>query len=216
MQRKISRQLLPYLLLLGISGCASGMESPSARQTVVPAATNTHLMSGTTVQANQNALAVSFQVCQNLPDWDRPEWSTQLTELQQNPRYGENLNQEPLKSLSEKFWNQSIITFTTYGLSARVEPIYLSGLWTAMEAIESCYDTSLTEAINRGQLAEIWLFGHRVLDIEWVNGQYSVTVESSESGLQLVLFERVETSTLLPIVVTSVNGSAMAVASGDW
>ncbi|NER81652.1 MAG: hypothetical protein F6K42_19230 [Leptolyngbya sp. SIO1D8] len=160
--------------------------------------------------------AVSFEVCGNLPDWQRPDLETQTAELNQNPRYIDALSEEPLSSLFEKFWNESIITFTTYGLSARVEPIYLSGVWTGIEAMETCYEGDRPDAINQGQLAEIWLIGHRIINIDWSGDQYQILVEPTSQGLQFVQFDRVENNTALPILVLETDGAEMAVTSGDW
>jgi hypothetical protein len=160
--------------------------------------------------------AVEFEVCSSLPDWQRPELAGQLAELNNNPRYGEALQEAPLQELFDKFWHESVITFTTYGLSARTEPIYLSGVWTAIAAMDACYEGERPEAINQGQLAEMWLFGHQITDMVWTGTEYQVTVESSAQGLQFVQFERFESAETLPLVVIEANGDKLTVASGDW
>lgn len=205
------------IAILGLSGC------PEA-----PPAILSNQASSSTIPVSQTAIApmpgaetetqvVSFDVCSDLPDWERPDPDIQRTTLTSNPRYSNGLlDEEPLHSLSEKFWNESIITFTTYGLSARTEPIYLSGIWTAVEALDPCYEGDRPEAINQGQLAEVWLIGHRVVTIEWSGDQYQIVVEPTQQGLQSIQFQRLEANETLPIVVIETNGAEVAFASGDW
>lgn len=159
---------------------------------------------------------LSFEECGSLPNWERPNLETQEAELTNNPRYAEGLDEEPLKSLSEKFWSESIITFTTYGLSARVEPIYLSGIWTAIDAMQTCYEGDRPDDINQGRSAEIWLIGYRAVSVEWVENQYHVTVEPTPRGLRFIQFERLEASESLPIVVMDTDGTEIEITTGDW
>lgn len=163
-----------------------------------------------------SAQPISYEICGDIPDWQRPSFSEHRAELAANPRYGDALEEEPLRGLSDKFWNETLITFTTYGLSARTEPVYLSGVWTGMDAMDACYEGDRAEAINQGLLAEMWLIGHRIADITWTGSEYQVTVASPSNGLQFVQFERVESEETLPIIVVDENGTQQPVISGDW
>lgn len=164
----------------------------------------------------QTASEVQYQVCRDLPDWRRPPIAVQREALSSNPRYGESLDDEPLAGLFEKFWNESVVVFATYGLSARVEPVYLSGVWTTADALEGCYGSSVTEAINQGQLAEMWLIDHQILEMTWRGDHYEVVVQRRAGGFQLIQFERAEADETLPVVVMTANGVEMTAASGDW
>lgn len=159
---------------------------------------------------------VDYEICAEVEEWTRPDRERHLRELAQNPRYGEDLDQEPLQSLSEQFWHQPIIAFTTYGLSARMEPVNLSGLWTVGEAMDSCHGGDRSDAINQGTLGELWIIGHRVTQLEWVEGQYVVTVVPTGKGVQFMQFPRQEQEASLPLVVRTVEGQALSVVSGDW
>jgi hypothetical protein len=202
--------------VLALGGC------PDSSQTLLSQASDANVIP--VVQSKSTAIAlaemppqsVEFEVCSHLPEWQRPDLEGQLAELANNPRYGEALNEEPLKELFDKFWQESVITFTTYGLSARTEPIYLSGVWTAIAEMDACYQGDRPEAINQGQLAEMWLIGHQVTDMVWTGTEYQVMVESSSQGLQFVQFERFESADTLPVVVIEANGEEITVASGDW
>jgi hypothetical protein len=203
--------------ILGLYACPgvqpmSGA-APTSSEATIPVAQNP---STDTAIVEFSAQTVAFEICGDSPDWQRLELSEQTDALMANPRYGEALTEEPLKGLFEKFWNESVITFTTYGLSARTEPIYLSGVWTGIEAMEACYEGDRPEAINQGELAEIWLIGHRILDITWTGSTYQISVESSATGLQFVQFKRIEEKATLPIVVIENGGNEVTVASGDW
>lgn len=159
---------------------------------------------------------VRFEVCGNLPDWERPDLRTQEIELANNPRYNNGLDEEPLKSLFDKFWTKSIITFTSYGLSARIEPIYLSGIWTAINAMEACYEGDRPNAINVGHLAEMWLIKYQVISMDWTGDHYAVTVEPTSRGLQFIQFERFEENDFLPLLVTKEDGMEVMTIPGDW
>ncbi|NEQ44054.1 MAG: hypothetical protein F6K00_11055 [Leptolyngbya sp. SIOISBB] len=169
-----------------------------------------------TAIANSPPQTVNHDVCGALPEWERLSLDAQTTALIENPRYGEALAVEPLKSLFEKFWQESLITFTTYGLSARTEPVYLSGVWTGIEAMSACYEGDRPAAINAGTLAEMWLIGYQIADFVWTGETYQVTVEPTTAGLRFIQFERLENEDTLPLVVLESGGGTLTVASGDW
>jgi hypothetical protein len=157
-----------------------------------------------------------FDLCVDLPDWQRPNDQAQEKHLQSIPRYRDALQEEPLLSLAKAWWSHEIFTFTTYGLSARTDPHYLSGIWSALDVIWDCYDGDQPRLINQGDMAELWLLHHRLVDIQWLGEEYVVTVEPATSGLQLVHFERHDTYAELPVSVVTTDGEPIAAMSGDW
>lgn len=159
---------------------------------------------------------MAYDVCGELPDWERLSLEEQTAALMDNPRYGEAIAIDPLKSLFEKFWHESLITFTTYGLSARTEPINLSGVWTGVEAMSACYEGDRPANINAGTLGEMWLIGYQIVDFSWTGEAYRVTVEPTETGLRFVQFERLDRGASLPMLVQEAGGDELTVASGDW
>ncbi|MFH7244584.1 MAG: hypothetical protein ACHWZW_17245 [Spirulina sp.] len=165
-------------------------------------------------QFSENALPV--EVCLDLPDWQRPSTQTQQKHLQTIPQYGAALQSEPLLSVAKDWWSHEIFSFTTYGLSARTDPLYLSGLWTVVDQTWACYEGNQPEAINQGYLAEVWLMHHRLVGVQWQQNHYVITVEPAESGLQLVQFPRQEQGPSLPITLMTLAGDTLAVMSGDW
>jgi hypothetical protein len=156
------------------------------------------------------------EICVDLPDWQRPNDQAQEKHLQSIPRYRDALQEEPLLSLAKAWWSHEIFTFTTYGLSARTDPHYLSGIWSALDVIWDCYDGDQPRLINQGDMAELWLLHHRLVDIQWLGEEYVVTVEPATSGLQLVHFERHDTYAELPLSVVTTDGEPIAAMSGDW
>ncbi|MEM6837918.1 MAG: hypothetical protein AAF609_13800 [Cyanobacteria bacterium P01_C01_bin.120] len=166
--------------------------------------------------ANFPPQAVAYEICGDLAHWQRSSLAEQTTALAENPRYGASLTADPLSSLFDKFWQESLITFTTYGLSARTEPIYLSGVWTGIEAMSACYEGDRPAAINAGELGEIWLIGYEIVDFSWTGEAYQLTVEPRPAGLKFVQFERLESGEQLPILVQALDGRELTVASGDW
>jgi hypothetical protein len=170
----------------------------------------------TSLPAPAPAAAVPFQICADLPDWQRSPEATHLKSLADMPRYGSAIDSEPLKSLLQNFWGHQVFSFTTYGLSARSEPLYFSGVWTAIDATNACYDAAQPEQINSGVLAELWLINHRIVDLSWSGESYVLTVEPTATGLQFVQFDRQETAATLPLVVRTSAGAPVDAFSGDW
>lgn len=159
---------------------------------------------------------LGVEVCVSLPDWQRPSLQAQEKQLQTMSRYGEAVADETLDELTKDWWNHEVFSFTTYGLSARTDPLYLSGIWTAMDSIWSCYEGDQPDRISQGEMAELWLLHHRLVDIQWQDDQYLITVEPGNSGLQLVQFRRQEQLPNLPITLVTTAGQTVEVMSGDW
>lgn len=220
MQRTKNWQVLKFgfvsLAIAGLSACPTVRQRALSNQAPAPAIPVAQTAIAPSEVRPAEPQAVSFEVCADLPDWQRPDMDTQKSTLTENPRYGGELEAEPLKSLFDKFWNESIITFTTYGLSARMEPVNMSGLWTVIDDIGTCYEGDRAEAINQQQWAEVWLIGHRVVSVDRFEDQYQLTVEPTARGFQAVHFERFETDETLPMIVVEAGGEAIAYASGDW
>lgn len=175
--------------------------------------------SASSVAANPSdgsAMALSVDLCLDLPAWQRPSRQLQEKALQTLPDSGLFLEDESLSTTLKAWWNHQAFSFTTYGLSARTLPLYFAGLWTVLEATWSCYDGDQAERLNQGQLAELWLIQHRLLSVEWRDQQYIVTVEPSQSGLQLVQFPRQEVYATLPLRLVSATGESVPVLTGDW
>lgn len=198
--------------LVGTSSAVPALDNYLA-QVEVPLAAETG-----SVEAGQSQSldAIAATVCANLPEWERPSAIAQTKQLEAMPYYGEVLDTDPMAELAKAWWNHEIFVFTTYGLSARTDPLYLSGVWTAMDDIWDCYSGDRPEQINQGELAEMWLLHHRLVSLEWQDSQYLVTVEPVGSGLQLVQFPRRESGQTLPLSIVSTTGQALAVMSGDW
>ena len=176
------------------------------------------------VVAEQTEGAIAATVCVNLPEWQRPSAIAQAKQLESMPRYGVEgaidsnsaSDNDPLDDLTKAWWAHEIFSFTTYGLSARTDPLYLSGVWTALEDTWDCYSGDQPEQINQGELAELWLLNHRLVSMAWQDSQYVVTVEPVGTGLQLVQFPRQESSQPLPLTIVTTTGQTLAVMSGDW
>ncbi|MGG6238064.1 hypothetical protein ACQ4N7_05445 [Nodosilinea sp. AN01ver1] len=160
--------------------------------------------------------AIAADICVNLPDWQRPSDLAQMKQLEAMPTYGAAIQSDPLAEMVKTWWNHEIFSFTTYGLSARTDPLYLSGVWTAIDNTWDCYSGNQPEQINQGELAEIWLLHHRLVGLVWQNDQYLATVEPTDTGLQLVQFPRRESGQGLPLNIVTTTGQALAVMSGDW
>ncbi len=170
-----------------------------------------------------NAIDVNFDVCADIEAWQRPSEAEQSRQLASDPRYVLAASSDSLKRASSQFSDHAVISFTTYGLSARMEPINLSGVWTVAEDLWDCYSSETTMAINQGASAEAWLLNQRIRDLKWQGDRYVMTVEPADTGLQVIMFDRVDGGSAtadqlsqLPLDVVTVAGEPVAVTSGDW
>ncbi|HIK27238.1 MAG: hypothetical protein N3E45_06135 [Oscillatoriaceae bacterium SKW80] len=166
-----------------------------------------------TIQAD--ASDIPFEICNEDENWERPSESEQIRQLQILPRYSSELNREPLKSLWQTFWNQNIFSFKSYGLSARQEPIYLSGLWTIIGSIWSCYDANRIAKLNSGESAEVWILLHRVISIKWTGDRYIMVVKPTKKGVQMIQFWRKEHQAHLPLQVITDSGEELKVVQRE-
>lgn len=155
-------------------------------------------------------------VCLNLSDWQRPSDHTQVKQLQAMGRYESATEITLLSEDTKTWWSHEAFSFTTYGLSARTDPLYLSGIWTAVDHIWDCYSDDQPERINAGELAELWLLNHRLVALQWQGDHYLVTVEPSTMGLQLVQFQRQDDLAQLPLHIITTDGAAIPILDGDW
>jgi hypothetical protein len=225
------------VVLLGafvVSGCPSPTESrwlanssSSAQEAVAQEAVAQEAVASTLVSAPASTSGnlsgdladVSFEVCATVDGWQRPSNEEQAKQLS-NIRYGESVASgslsSSLKTASAQFWDHQVISFTTYGLSARMEPETLSGVWTAASEMAGCYEPETTVAINEGDRAETWLLNHRISDLQWKGDRYVMTVEPASTGMQVIQFDRVDELASLPLDVVTANGDAVDVFSGDW
>ncbi|MFB8788085.1 MAG: hypothetical protein U7123_04390 [Potamolinea sp.] len=173
-------------------------------QTATGQSTNTR-QQDTTNSFAQSSREVQFQVCSESQTWVRPNEAEQEARLNSLSRYA---NREYRQS---KFWTDNIFLFTSYGLAARHEPVYISGLWKIGDEALKCYQSEgITQKINSGQIAEIWLLQHKVKKIEWQNGRYVMVVAPVQKGAQFINFSRVERQYPLNIKVVSENGTELA------
>lgn len=170
-------------------------------------------------EAITTTTAVEFEVCAAVDSWQRPSDAEQAKKLNQDSRYAMSLDdssEDSLKMAASQFWDHQVISFTTYGLSARMEPVNLSGLWTVEDQLLACYQPEATLAINEGDRAETWLLNQQITSLEWNGSSYIMTVEPSPTGMQVVQFDRMDSSATLPLIVVTDSGLDIEVASGDW
>jgi len=193
------------LAMLASSGLGLALESQSATRAQV---------SGAIAIAVQPA-DISFEVCGEAQNWIRPTQADQLKKLQSLPRYAGNPASRPLQSLTQRFWRQDVFSFTQYGLSLRLEPIYLSGLWTVQDTLWKCYNSTSVTQINAGKTAEVWVLSHRVTRIQWTGEQYIMTVQPAQTGVQFIQFPRREARSSLPLKVITEKGTKLTVVAGN-
>lgn len=180
----------------------------------LPLKTNAQPSSAVAIAA-QPAVNIPFEVCGEAQTWVRPTKADQTKKLQSLPRYGGDLTTKPLRGLAQQFWQQEVFSFTQYGLSLRMEPIYLSGLWTVQDTLWKCYNADNVTQINAGKTAEVWVLSHRVTRIQWTGEQYVMVVEPAQTGVQFIQFPRREARSSLPLKVVTETGTKLTVVAGN-
>ncbi len=161
--------------------------------------------------------ASAFLVCSEAANWQRPDPDQQQKQLATDERYSTLLQDKDFQQLADQFWQHDVLSFTTYGLSARMEPINLSGLWSVADEVwANCYSHDEGSAINEGSLAETWLMHHRVVDLQWQEDHYVMVVEPDSQGMQVVQFARREAEAELPLTVMTSQGAIVEHHSADW
>lgn len=161
--------------------------------------------------------SADFLVCSEASDWQRPSSDQQYKQMVADERYSELLHDKEFQQFAEQFWQHDILSFTTYGLSARMEPVNLSGLWSVADDVwANCYSHDEGSDINSGSLAEAWLMHYQVVDLQWQNNHYVMVVEPHHRGMQVVQFARRETEVNLPLTVMTTQGIVIAHHDADW
>lgn len=160
--------------------------------------------------------AISFETCAAVESWQRPNAEEQSKQLEKDARYSMSVGDDATKATASQFWDQPVVSFTTYGLSARMEPTNLTGLWTVDSEMQNCYTPETTAAINAGDRAEAWLLNHRIESLVWAGDRYVMTVEPTATGMQVIQFERSDELASLSLDVVNANGEAIDIVSGDW
>ena len=179
-------------------------------------AVSTSVRTADAVEA-QPAATEDFLICSEAADWQRPSPTQQQKQLASDERYNSLLEDKDFQQLADQFWHHDILSFTTYGLSARMEPVNLSGLWSVSETVwANCYTQDEGNAINEGSLAEAWVMHHRVVELRWENERYVMVVTPQPQGMQVVQFARHEAEAELPLEVITPQGVAIEHRSGDW
>ncbi|MEM9485889.1 MAG: hypothetical protein AAGA83_19610 [Cyanobacteria bacterium P01_F01_bin.116] len=169
------------------------------------------------VDQTQIATPTAFSVCSEASDWQRPSPDQQAKQLATDARYSALLRDKEFQQLADQFWQHDILSFTTYGLSARMEPVNLSGLWSVSEEVwNNCYSQDEGSAINAGNLAEAWVMNHRVVDVQWETDRYVMVVEPNHQGMQVVQFERREAASELPLEIITTQGITLEHHSANW
>ena len=155
----------------------------------------------------QSRRRIQFQICSESQSWVRPTETEQIARLKSLPRYVS-------REVNSRFWTDNIFLFTSYGLSVRHEPIFMSGLWTIEDSVFQCYKPQgISQKINSGEIAEIWLLQHKVIRVEWQDNRYIMVVAPVEKGVQFIQFPRVERQFPLILKVVAENGTELATLS---
>ncbi len=210
---KLNQLIKQGLLALAIVVTAGGVQSTSNLVSTAEAVAP----QPQTTSTSDIAETTAFSVCSEATNWQRPNLDQQQKQLSTDERYSALLQDKDFQQLANQFWQHDVLSFTTYGLSARMEPINLSGLWAVADDVwANCYSNNEGSAINEGNLAEAWVINHRVVDVQWQNDHYVMVVEPSSAGMQVVQFARLESESELPLTVVTGQGTNIEHHDADW
>ncbi|MBD1879765.1 hypothetical protein [Coleofasciculus sp. FACHB-T130] len=162
------------------------------------------------LRASQSSRTITFNICSESQTWVRPAETEQIRKLQSLKRYGDLAS---VRAAQTRWASYSVLGFTRYGGSAFYDYNYLSGLWTIQDATPWKCGVSRAGS-NSGQIAEVWLFQHRLVRIEWQGERYVMVAEPTQRGVQVVQFARVERQSSLPLKVVDERGQEF-IASAD-
>jgi hypothetical protein len=159
---------------------------------------------------------IAFEVCSTSPAWVRPEDKAQMRQIQSTGRYADAKTNREIQNLIQQFWTRNAILFGSYGISARVDPIYLSGLWTIPNTLDSisnkCYASRQRILdLNSGKTAEVWLLLHKVRSVKWLDNRYVMVVQPVRQGAQFMQFVRVEQQPTPTLQVIAEDGRELEV-----
>lgn len=224
--RSLTKWVSRLIAMAAVMGASSASALTSPTESIVEfsppvleqQAAVTNLNEAPLVTPDEMAMPVSYSVCSESLTWTRPTADEQHKALQANPRYS-SLPSESTQPWQQSFWEKDVIAFTTYGLSARQEPIYFSGLWSLLEqqpVWEQCYDAEKIAQLNSGEIAELWLIGYQVKSMQWVGGRYLLTVEPTDAGAQFVQFPRREAFVTLPLQIVTEDNNPLEFVSADY
>ena len=87
---------------------------------------------------------------------------------------------------------RDFIFYQGHGSDHELEVYDLSGAWTAPDKTRHCNDADWRRQIEEDRFLELWVFNHEVLTVVREANVYTVTVEPTGKGYQLVRFRRPE------------------------
>lgn len=136
-----------------------------------------------------------IEPCAEMAEWSRPPEDQQVA-IWNDPRWS-GVGKADLREVL-------VQDFLLLGPSASIrhDLLQLTGLWTLPDgAWDGCRDESLQQALRAGAISELWLFGHTAVGATvGPAGVYSVAVEPTGSGVQIVHLPRFPDLTSVLIV----------------
>lgn len=165
--------------------------------------------------------SVSFEVCGESKNWVRPTLKQQLKHLKILPEFTPdsetNVKSNLLKGHLELVWKNPIISFDNYGLALLREVWHYSGMWTLPKStIARCLQDDKVLKVRDGKIAWIFLLQYKVQNVKWQNSHYVLEVEPTQTGLQVIQFNRRDGQSLLPLKVIDKNGRNLNFSNRGW
>ena len=146
--------------------------SPSTEQPVTT--------TGELTPAQPLAQTVPFTVCRSSETWIRPGEAEQAAEVWDTPRR-QGIPREML------WWNFQQSFYRYYGGNSELSDAWPeAGLWTASEEDVTGLCERENQNLVSGQEIELWVLLHRVIAVQQEGGVYTVTVQPTPAGYQII------------------------------
>ena len=141
---------------------------------------------GVGVSRAQDGEKLEVFVCEESKLWERPSDEQQERRFARYRRYR---NQAILESV---WWVRDFIFYQGHESDRELEVYDLSGAWAAPDETRHCNDADWRRQIEENLFLELWVFNHELLTVVREANVYTVTVEPTGKGYQLVRFRRPE------------------------
>ncbi|MBI2816010.1 MAG: hypothetical protein HYX72_03635 [Acidobacteria bacterium] len=135
-------------------------------------------------QSRESAVTekLPFKVCQTSATWTRPSVDVQSKKWWSFPRYGWTAD----KGKSSYEWNHDFFIVPRNSASLNFDLENLTGVWSALDKNNLCDPQERWKEVDRGRTVELLILLHRVQSIERTGTLYTVTVQSTGKGFEIV------------------------------
>ena len=124
--------------------------------------------------------AVPFTICKESTTWTRPT-ASQQAKIWSDARYSDH-------GAKAYEWNHQFLLMPPDSTSIQYHAENEAGLWTEDTFSPTCDDAKYR---NNDEWVGAWILLHRVKNVQADGSVYTITVEPTAKGFQLIIFRRI-------------------------